>query len=162
MGLVCSADGTTCGKPVAAGGACDAKKTCAFGTSCFGGKCVANLGTEGAACDEAAGPACDGTKGLICLAKKCTKMTLVAAGAKCGLELDGTTIKSFSLCEKGGYCKGLDAAATPPVITGTCEPAAADGQACIADADYQKGPGCIEPAECVAGKCTLPDAATCK
>ena len=73
-----------------------------------------------------------------------------------------STIKSFTLCDKGGWCKGLDSTAKPPVFKGTCQAAAKDGEACIADGDFQKGPGCLEPAECISGKCQLPDAATCK
>lgn len=167
MGLVCSDDDSTCVKPVAVGGACDPKKACAAGSSCYGGKCLAAVATEGGDCDnEGAGPDCDGAKGLICLAKKCVKITVVAAGQECGFKIEGTgttaKIAGFNACEKSGWCKGIDFGATPPKFTGTCEPAAADGAACIADANYAKGPGCIEPAECVNGKCTLPDAATCK
>lgn len=164
LGLVASQDDSTCVKPTAVGGACDPKKACATGSSCFGGKCVADLGTEGAVCNEKDGPVCDGMKGLGCLGGKCIKITLAAAGAECGVKIEGTgttaKITGLVACEKGGWCKGLDAAAGK--FTGTCEAAAADGAACIADADFQKGPGCIEPAECVNGKCTLPDAATCK
>jgi len=160
QGLVCSADRSTCGKPVAVGGACGATSACIAGSQCFGGKCVANVTTEGAACDEKAGPNCEGSKGLTCLSDKCMKLTLVEAGKPCGLLNDGTKVTGLALCEKNGWCKGLDPAASK--FTGVCEAAAADGAACVADATYMKGPGCVEPAECVGGKCTLPDAATCK
>jgi len=161
-GLQCSRK-STCAKVVAEGGACDDSKPCASGTSCYMAKCVKNA-AAGATCDDALvkGPACDGFQGLACLGNKCQKITLVAAGQPCGLEFDGTAVKSFTLCEKNGWCKGLDTAAKPPVLKGTCEAAAKDGDPCVADATFLKGPGCLEPAECVAGKCTLPDAAACK
>ncbi len=160
--FTCSQDGTTCSRAVAVGGACDPKKACAAGSHCYASKCVADVATEGSACDENVGPNCDGAKGFICLAKKCVKLTLVGAGVECGIKFEGTAVKSFTLCEKSGWCKGIDTMAMPPKFTGTCEAAAADGQACVADADFGKGPGCVEPAECIAGKCTLPDATTCK
>jgi len=164
LGLICSDNNTLCVKPVAVGGACDGKTACTAASHCYASKCVADVATEGGACDSdsVAGPACDGTKGLICLGKKCIKVSFTTAGAECGIKFEGTTIKSFALCEKSGWCKGFNATATPPTFTGTCEPAAADGQPCIADATFEKGPGCLEPAECVGGKCTLPDATVCK
>jgi hypothetical protein len=39
-----------------------------------------------------------------------------------------------------------------------CVAPAADGAAC----DISKGIGCQEPAACVSGSCTLPQAAACK
>jgi hypothetical protein len=162
-GLKCSDNGT-CNAPVPIGGTCSESIPCASGGSCFGGKCVADAATEGAACHEMNGPSCDGTKGLFCLARKCVKVTVVAAGAACGFDYDTATmtVKSAKLCEKAGWCKGVDLTAMPPVFMGKCEPAAADGQPCIADTAYNKGPGCMEPAECVSGKCQLADNATCK
>lgn len=161
--LKCSEDGT-CNKPVAVGQACSNSIPCAQGGVCFGMKCVANVATEGAACDPMAGPQCDGTKGLFCLTKKCVKAKVVAAGAECGFDYDAATmsLRNATLCEKAGWCNGVDFAAMPPVFKGKCEPAAKDGDACIADSAFNKGPGCMEPAECVSGKCQLADNATCK
>lgn len=161
--LKCSSDGT-CNKPAAVGGACSASIPCATGSNCFGGKCVADATTEGAACDEMAGPLCEGAKGLFCLTKKCVRVGIVPAGGECGFTYDtaSMSITSAKLCEKSGWCKGVDLAAMPPVLTGKCEPAAADGADCNPDADFGKGPGCIEPAKCVSNKCQLPDNATCK
>jgi hypothetical protein len=161
--LKCSVD-KTCNKPAAIGAACSDSIPCVTGSTCFGMKCVADAGTEGAACDPMAGPSCDGTKGLFCVAKKCIKPAIVAKGAECGFDYDIATmsVKSAKLCEKAGWCKGLNLSAMPPILKGTCEPAAADGEACIADASFEKGPGCMEPAECVGGKCLLSDNATCK
>jgi hypothetical protein len=164
-GLRCSRK-STCAKVVADGGACDDGKPCATGSACYKGVCTKGQATEGAACDEAtvAAPGCDGTKGFLCLAKKCTQAKFAAEGQPCGLELDAsmTALKSVTLCQKGGYCKGVDTSARPPVFKGTCAPAAKEGEACVADADISKGPGCLEPAECVGGKCVLPDPAACK
>lgn len=157
----CSQDGT-CNKPVAAGAACSPSIPCAAGSSCFASKCVADLGTEGAACDDMAGPVCDGRAGMFCLTKKCVKVKSAAVGGDCGFEATGATITAATLCDKAGWCKGVDFAAMPPVLKGKCEPAAKDGEACIADAAFNKGPGCMEPAVCVSGKCQLADNTTCK
>lgn len=162
-GTVCARN-DKCAKPVAEGGACDDSKPCATGFSCFGAKCTKNVATEGGACDDALvkAPTCDSLQGFACIASKCMKVALVSEGKPCGIEVSGTTIKSFTLCDKAGWCKGIDLTAKPPVYTGTCQPAAKEGEACVADATFNKGPGCLEPAECVGGKCVLPDAATCK
>lgn len=152
-----------CQKPVAAGGACSADKPCGQQLSCIGGTCQAHLTTEGAACDdkEVTAPKCDFTKNLACLGNKCQKFAFASgAGGACGITLEGTTIKSITLCDKGGYCKGVDVA--KGVFTGTCAPAAADGAACVAGDGLGAGPGCIPPAKCVDGVCKISDPATCK
>lgn len=164
-GLKCSRT-DTCAKVVADGGACDDSKPCATGSSCFKGKCTKDQATDGAACDDklSTAPGCDALQGYACLQNKCQKIALVGDGKECGFDFDATsgTIKSLTLCDKGGWCKGIDLAAKPPVLKGTCQPAAKDGEACVADATFNKGPGCTAPAKCVSGKCALPDAATCK
>lgn len=161
--LKCSPN-DTCNAPAAAGGACSESIPCATGSTCYASKCVADAATEGAACHPDNGPNCDNTKGLFCLTNKCVKVKAAAAGAECGFVYDTATmsIAQATLCEKGGWCKGVDLTKMPPVLKGTCEPAAKDGDACIADTEFNKGPGCIAPAVCVGGKCTLSDNATCK
>lgn len=167
QGLSCARN-DTCAKVVADGGVCDDTKPCSLGSSCFGGKCTKDQAVEGAACDPelktAAG--CDLLQGFICLpgVKQCMKAQIVGVGKECGADVDMATfkVKSFTVCEKAGYCKGVDFAAKPPVFKGTCVQAAADGEACIPDADSFKGPGCIEPAECVGNVCRLPDSSACK
>lgn len=161
--LKCSTDGT-CNKPVAVGAACSGSIPCQSGSNCFGMKCVADATTEGAACNAMTGPSCDGTKGLACVTNKCVKFKVAATGADCGIDYDATAkaVTGATICEKGGWCKGVDLTAMPPVFKGKCEPAAKDGEACIESSDLGKGPGCMEPAECVSGKCQLSDNATCK
>lgn len=162
-GLKCSSN-DTCNAPAAVGGTCSDSIPCASGGNCFGGKCVADVATEGAACNSMNGPVCDGAKGLFCITNKCVKPKVNAAGAECGYDVDTATrtVTGLTLCGKSGWCKGLDVMAMPPVFKGKCEPAAADGAPCIADSAFDKGPGCIAPAECVASKCQLADNATCK
>ncbi|MBI2388143.1 MAG: hypothetical protein HYV09_00890 [Deltaproteobacteria bacterium] len=167
QGLKCARN-DTCAKAVAEGGACDDAKPCAAGTSCFAGKCTKDQATEGAVCDPALKTAagCDGLQGFLCLpgVNKCMKAKVASVGQECGADIEAATftVKSFTICEKGGYCKGVDFEAKPPVFKGTCVQAAADGEACIPETDGFKGPGCLEPAECVANVCRLPDASTCK
>ncbi len=164
MGLACHQD--KCVKAVGDGGACSDAIPCLEGYTCVGATCKKNVATEGAACDEDGVTAanCDGSAGLICLAKKCHLAKYVGDGQPCGVEgtLSPLNITGITVCEKNGYCNGADLAAMPPVLKGTCSPGAKDGETCVADASVWKGPGCMEPAECIAGKCKLPDSAACK
>lgn len=164
-GLKCARN-DTCAKVVAEGGACDDTKPCAAGSSCFKGKCTKDQATEGAACDDKLtnAPGCDSLQGFVCVTNKCMKVVIASEGKECGFDYDTATmaVKGFTICDKGGWCKGIDLTAKPPVFKGTCQAAAKDGEACLADATFNKGPGCLEPAECVGGKCQVPDAATCK
>jgi hypothetical protein len=50
----------------------------------------------------------------------------------------------FSVCGTSGTCNGFNPGAMPPVLTGTCAAAAADGTAC----NTSTGPGCLAPAYC--------------
>jgi hypothetical protein len=147
-GLTCSG-AKTCVKPLALGATCvDTKTTpCAAGLSCFRGKCVAGA-AAGAACDttETTAPACDVLPGVFCVAKSCVKVGASAAGGPCGL-----LAKPPAVCSAGGTCSNL-------LLSGVCASAAADGATC----DALKGPNCIPPAQCVSGRCTLPDPNSCK
>lgn len=159
-GLKCA--GGKCQKPVAAGGACSADKPCGAQLSCVGGTCQTQITTEGAACDdkEVKAAKCDFTKNLACIADKCQKFSFVTTGASCGITLEGGAIKSLTLCDKAGYCKGIDVA--KGVLTGTCAPAAADGAACTVGDGLGAGPGCTAPAKCIDGVCKISDPAACK
>lgn len=162
-----------CAKPAAVGATCDDAVLCGAGTTCVSGTCTKGVATEGAECDPAGKtkPACDSLAGFVCLEPsgpgsggKCYKVAVAAIGGECGLDIDMAAsppvIKSLTGCEKAGWCEGLDTAKGK--FKGTCKAAAADGAACVADAGFEKGPGCLEPAECVDGVCKLPDAAACK
>jgi hypothetical protein len=112
------------------------------------GTCSAVL-AAGATCDATA-QNCDPFAGLYCdpTTKVCAKVTLVAAGASCGLSSSG-----YAQCSGKGTCRRAGASQT-----GTCVAAAADGQTC----DTVNGPDCVTPAVCTNGVCKLPDAASCK
>ncbi len=167
-GLKCHAG--KCLKPAPAGTPCDANVLCATGTTCVSGTCTKTLATAGADCDPAGAtmPACDALAGFLCLDSggggKCYETTIAAIGAECGIDVDTTVtpavIEKVIGCEKAGWCEGLDTAKGK--FKGTCKAAAADGAACVADAGFEKGPGCVEPAECIDGVCKLPEAAACK
>lgn len=125
-GLACAnPPGKTAGKCiafVALGGACLAGSApCGAGLVCVGddpktmkmGKCGAVASTAGATCDVIPTTAanCDGNKGLVCVPSakgsntgKCTKITLVAAGATCGV-IGSMPATGFAACEAGGLCR---------------------------------------------------------
>lgn len=162
-----------CQKPVAAGGACSVDKPCGSNLSCVTGSCLKTIDVEGAACDdkEATAPKCDFTKSLACIANKCMKFRIVTTGGECGIRADLTKspplISDLMVCDKGGYCKGVDTA--KGVLLGTCAPVAGDGQPCNPKAStFGEGPGCINPATCVPtgagteGVCKIIDPGTCR
>ncbi len=151
-----------CSRVVPEGGTCDADHRCGAFLNCGDtGKCVAQPQTEGAACDDKAGIACDARKSLVCLDKRCVKLLVAAEGKECGLHTSGLKVTDLTLCEKSGTCDGLDPKALPPKYLGVCKPAAKDGQACAVGDDPTK-PHCLPPANCIGGVCTLANPASCK
>lgn len=165
-GLVCVGESATapgtCVARGAAGSLCDATHPCGAGLSCTPVAATAPMrtcqpagATAGVACAGPSAPGCDNILGLSCntMSRTCQSMTLVAPGAACGLNADG----SFSVCAGSGECAGYTLASP----RGTCSAPAADGSAC----DRANGPYCRTPASCVvtgtgtAGTCQLP--ATC-
>ncbi|MGZ3454473.1 MAG: hypothetical protein ACXVEF_33005 [Polyangiales bacterium] len=162
QGFVCATNGK-CAAPVAEGATCDDTIPCQAGLSCAGGKCAKKVATEGGACGGTS-PDCDNAQGLFCVTNKCVKVTFVAEGTQCGLDIDTTTtpakVKGVTLCNHGGWCKDFDAAKMK--YKGTCTKAAADGEACGTDTVDPKNPPCLAPAICVTNKCTYPLASSCK
>jgi hypothetical protein len=155
----------TCAALVAMGATCDAAHPCGAALSCrpvaataMNRTCAPAGSTAGAPCGGATNPGCDNERGLACnaMSHTCQPITVVAAGAPCGVGTDG----GFSSCAAGGDCMGYTVA-NPH---GTCRAAAAPGAAC----DRATGPFCATPASCVvagsgtAGTCQLPSAATCR
>jgi hypothetical protein len=146
-GLTCA--GGVCTAWVPVGGACSANARCAFPNFCVNGACSAPL-QAGATCTRSP-DTCDVTAGLYCRAStlKCESYAYAGYGQSCGILSTGRV-----LCRAGGFCQGLSATVT----AGKCVAPAADGAAC----DDTKGPSCLPPAYCAAGKCTLPDSSTCQ
>jgi hypothetical protein len=145
-GLVCNATGK-CAEPGKQGEACSATKLCGTDLICQKGTCDKPLAL-GATCNPVE-PACDQRRGHICGANMtCEAIKLAKTGEPCGFVKGQITS-----CGAHGKCK-LAAGAQ----SGTCEAPAADGQAC----DAQKGPGCLAPAKCVKGVCTIADPNACK
>lgn len=165
--LVCVKDaGATagsCAAPVTKGGPCLRAGECTAGTACVGAKPAQNMkgtcqaqGTMvGAACDAKRTTLadCDKHLGLYCSpAGMCEDISFVDAGMPCGIVGAGMSATEVG-CTGGALC------VIPNGTTqGTCVAPAADGAAC----DDTKGPPCMDPSKCVAGKCTEPDATTCK
>jgi hypothetical protein len=107
----------------------------------------APLVTTGGACD--ATRKCD-TNFDDCVDGVCTPQQFAKVGEVCGRIAGGVRIHcpATSTCsDRNGFNE-----------MGRCIPDAADGQACNVDI----GPGCITPARCVLGVCTLPDVAACQ
>lgn len=137
-----------CVVPTGEGSLC-ASGVCASGLVCDGGVCTrpAYLGA-GSTCDPMR-PACDARKGLFCHAttRLCTVVKYPGAGEACGGQQDG----SLALCSAGSLCPGGTAGS--PVCIGPAK----DGEAC----DLSMNLGCLQPAVCRSGVCTVPDLGTC-
>ena len=155
----------SCAALVAMGATCDTTHPCGAGLSCrplaataANRTCEVAGATVGAACGGATNAGCDNELGLACngMSRTCQPITLVAAGAACGVGADG----GFSSCANGGDCLGYTAASPH----GTCRAAAANGAPC----DRATGPYCATPASCIAagtgtaGTCQLPSASACR
>lgn len=158
VGLHCN-DGK-CVKPSGVGATCDAGHPCGAFLDCASGKCAAQAQNLGDACDDKGGLSCDVRKGIVCIGKKCEKLLLVGEGKECGLHMAGLKVSDITLCEKSGFCDGLDIAKAK--LLGTCKPAAKDGEACKTTAgDLASGPNCLPTAVCIAGVCRVRDPASC-
>lgn len=173
----CQVGASGCGKCVKAGAegdACSRMAPCGVGLSCVGGKCAApggkdatcgpmnppcktgyycNMGKcaaqrkSGDMCTPGPGRTeCKGSDGLYCdfMSRKCTAAALAKTGESCG-----TFGGPVTLCAGGGRCSAL--------AMGTCEAPAKDGDMC----DPRMGPGCMSPAGCTLGTCTVFDPGSC-
>jgi hypothetical protein len=136
-----------CAAATQAGSPC-VRGACSTGTVCPAGKnsCVIpEPGQVGAVCTIH--EQCDIGNGVACNAvtARCIRVTLASATGMCGLA--GAT---YAACPASGTCSGP--------VGGTCAVVAADGAACSTAA---AGPGCLPPARCVAGRCTLSNPGSC-
>lgn len=157
-GLHCASG--KCVKSGVAGSTCGADAPCGAFLDCVGGKCQAQAQNVGDACDDKGGISCDFRRGAVCIGKKCEKLLLVAEGKECGLHMSGLKVDDVTLCEKSGWCDGLDVAKGK--FLGTCKPAAKDGEACkTSGSDLSSGPNCLPTATCIASVCRLRDPAAC-
>jgi hypothetical protein len=142
-GLVCTT-AELCALPLAERGTCAADRPCAFPLVCAGGACSATL-AAGSACDPKA-DRCNAFAGEVCgpLSLVCEPLRYERAAGPCGY-VDG----GWTACTQGATCSGSGA-------TSHCLPAAADGEACSS-----RGPGCLSPARCSDGVCTVGSVAEC-
>jgi Dickkopf N-terminal cysteine-rich region len=151
-GLLCgfasTANTGACVAPGAAGAACDGPHPCGGGLACVNAVCSPRVG-EGSACDPTVDN-CDGTQALYCdqTSSLCKKVKTANAGEACGFLADG----SLTLCTRSSTCQATAAQ------MGICLAAAADGATC----DPSAGPGCLAPAVCVNGACTVVNPASCQ
>jgi hypothetical protein len=126
------------------GEACGGTTYCETGT-CREGICRAFVETGGA-CD--ATKPCDSNFDM-CASGVCTPRQYAKAGEACG-KFPGGTVH----CGGAAICSDkVELAAL-----GTCVPPVEDGRAC----DLTVGPGCLPPARCVSGVCSVPDVAVCE
>ena len=139
-GLVC--DRGACAAPGGADSPCGgALPACSRALTCLSGTCR-KPSTIGARCASATD--CDGNHGLYCnvLTRQCAQMLITTANQPCGV-LHNTLVA----CAAGSTC-----------LRGKCIPPAADGASC----DFLDGPECLPPAQCISGKCLVPDPTACR
>jgi hypothetical protein len=134
--------GAQCVRLPQEGGACLVQGLCDFGLVCIASVCSRPKGA-GASC--AAPNECDISQSLVCLNATCQMPTWVQPGSACH--------DPDQLCS-GGACIATGIDVNGP---GICMAWAADGSAC----DPVKGPPCLAPALCLAGKCQ-PPGVTCQ
>lgn len=135
-----------------AGDPCSASQPCLPTLGCNEGRCAPPLG-PGAPCKYVPNEnPCDFSQLYYCHPKDgvCAKVELAPPGGACEVSLEKITG-----CSAGSTCR---IPGDSSLGQGTCEAAAADGAPC----DDEKGPRCLSPARCIAGVCTIVDAATCK
>lgn len=140
--LVCVAG--KCAKYVAIGAACgDLSAPCAGLAYCSGaGVCTARV-AKGAACDTKTQNC---ASGLFCGANGCEDLKNAKIGDPCGI-VDGAYVGcSASRCKITGS-------------SGVCEAFAAKGEACGTGTSDKR---CVQPYECISGKCGFEDPSTCK
>jgi hypothetical protein len=138
-----------CATTTPAGSPC-VRDSCSAGTVCPMGKstCVVpEPGQVGAACTVH--EQCDIGNGIGCnpLTGRCIRLALGSDTGTCGLDLAGAL---YTACPASGTCSAP--------LGGKCTAGAADGAACSTGS---AGPGCLPPARCVGGRCTLPDPSAC-
>ena len=166
-GLVCTS-GVCAAYVTQAGSACGKGLPCGSGLSCIGatsttmGKCMATVGTMGAACDPTykTGPTCSAEADLTCntLKKTCQPIAKAMPGQACGNNVGSKTAGYQQVvCGAGG-------AAT--CVANKCQLVVLEGSAC----DTVNGPDCMAPARCigsvadggaVTGMCEVPDGTMC-
>jgi hypothetical protein len=142
---LCLSDGTggvRCRRLSQEGEGCGAQVPCGGGLACIASVC-AHPKPAGASCVEPG--ECDLSQSLLCINSTCQMPTWVEPGSPCRAP--------DQLCS-GGACVGGGIDATSPA---TCMAWAADGSPC----DEVKGPPCLLPAICLAGKCQMLDL-TCR
>jgi hypothetical protein len=138
-----------CAAPTAAGDPC-VRGSCSAGTVCPAGQstCITPVpGQVGAACTALEQCDLGHMVGCNTLSGRCIALTLAQAGGACGANSIVPT--SYAVCPASGTCSAA--------IGGTCSAAAADGATC----STTTSPGCMSPARCVGGRCTLPAPASC-
>ena len=142
-GLVCTT-AQLCALPLAERGSCATDRPCAFPLVCAAGACSATL-ASGSQCDPNR-DRCNAFAGEVCgpLSLVCEPLRYERAAGPCGYVAGGWTA-----CSQGATCVETGA-------TSHCVPAAADGEACSQD-----GPGCLSPARCANGVCTVGSASEC-
>jgi hypothetical protein len=139
-GLICS--GGACAAPGGVGAVCGVGlPACSHALTCISGTCSKPRGA-GARCSTPID--CDGNLGLYCnaLTHQCAKTEVSLANQPCGIVHD-----TLVACAGGAVC-----------IAGKCVPAAPDLGSC----NLQAGPFCLSPAQCLGGKCRVPDPASCR
>jgi hypothetical protein len=151
LSCVQSTDGksATCQPRAGQGAACKSTGDCQRNLVC--NKSVCDTGaTAGADCGNGASCA----RSLVCTSTdhKCTAVTFVAGGQPC----DDT-----HKCSRG-RCKRTET--TGPVTSniGTCIDPLPDGAACQQAGTGDDGASCDKYAECISGKCQIPNPATCQ
>jgi hypothetical protein len=165
--LVCLEPSKVCGTLGTLAASCSTNEPCGAHLSCIGsnsakgvlGKCETSVAAVGAKCDPTlvTGPGCDYDADLTCNAqsKTCQPLAISPGGGPCG-----SVDHQFATCLASGECS-----TTAVGDTGTCTPAAADGEACSATT---AGPACVPPARCIltssgsSGICQEDSIATCK
>jgi hypothetical protein len=144
-----------CTAKLGAGSACTSVSQCKSPLICGSNKQCKQpaMGGAGANCDPTESQTCNSLMGLECdkTSKKCVASPTPGPGQQCGLlQTDGGTVFAF-YCSGGAKC--VDHTSGP----NTCMLPVADGASCT----LTDGPLCLFPAECVAGKCTLPNSTSC-
>jgi hypothetical protein len=150
--LLCSEAGR-CVTAAAEGDLCNETRPCRPGGALF---CAADnsckrRSAEGKACNASAtAPRQPCEVGYTCRPSAngtCRAYQFAATGARCGLPSTGGG--TVVLCRGSGSC-----------VQDTCRPPGLDGEACTASPLGDSG-GCLPPSLCLAGRCKLPDPASC-
>ncbi len=158
VGLTCNAQ-HICVARSAIGQACNANQPCDLTSYCTGGKCAA-FRPLNSACDQfSSNNGCNFVLGHYCYAPPqaasgtCQYLTSATAGQSCGLGNVSNNL-IVTLCIDNGVCSANN--------NGTCNAPAPVGGNCSPTNGFTGGPRCTTPAECIGGKCTVVDPATCQ